>query len=120
MSAHGSPDGHIRLELWERAIAEVVRRNDALRLVLVDQLPVAGQKVLDELAFKLELKRHDYAAHADGERRAWDHIRAAFSKPFALYAGVLWQMQWVQATSTRGLCLVRCHHLVAPTARRSQ
>ena len=104
-------DGRIRLDLWERAIAELVRRHDALRLVLLDTPPAASQKVLDELAFKLEV--HDYSAHADGEQRAWDHIRAAFSEPFALYGSVLWTMQWVQASPTRGLCLVRCHHLVA-------
>ena len=104
-------DGRIRLDLWERAIAELVRRHDALRLVLLDTPPAASQKVLDELAFKLEV--HDYSAHADGEQRAWDHIRTAFSEPFALYGSVLWTMQWVQASPTRGLCLVRCHHLVA-------
>ncbi|MBW8832257.1 MAG: amino acid adenylation domain-containing protein, partial [Burkholderiales bacterium] len=107
-------DGSIRLDLWEQAIAEVVRSHDALRLVLLEEQGVAHQKVLDALPFKLEV--HDYSSCDDGEQRAWQHIRDALAKPFALYGEVLWQTQWVQATSTRGLCLLRFHHLVADGA----
>ncbi len=104
-------NGEIRLDLWERVIAQVVHDNDALRIILVDQLPLAGQKVLDQVDFKLVC--HDYSAKADGEQQAWAHIERTFAVAFPLYGGLLWEIQWIQVTPRRGCFLFRFHHLIA-------
>jgi hypothetical protein len=106
-------EGAVRVDLLEAAIAEVAQRHDAMRLVLLrdEQGGLATQRVLPHTSFVLP--RHDYSTHADGERRAWQHIEQAYARPFEMWEAPLWELQWVQATPTQGLCLMRFHHLVA-------
>ncbi|MBW8843377.1 MAG: amino acid adenylation domain-containing protein, partial [Burkholderiales bacterium] len=71
--------------------------------------PVPVQRVLEPWVF--ELARHDYSDRSDGLDQALQHLRRAYARPFQTYGLPLWEMQWVQATATRGYCLCRFHHL---------
>ncbi len=57
-------EGHVELDVWERAISELVARHDALRLILMEGAPVPVQRVLEPWVF--ELARHDYSDRSDG------------------------------------------------------
>ncbi|MCC4598285.1 non-ribosomal peptide synthetase [Xanthomonas campestris pv. phormiicola] len=104
-------EGRLHRDVWEQAVAAVIARHDALRMVLVEGSPVPSQRVLEALSFSLPW--HDYSDRSDGEQRAWDHIRQATARPFALYGQPLWDIQWLQVSPTRGYCLYRCHHIIA-------
>ncbi|HET7865194.1 MAG TPA: amino acid adenylation domain-containing protein, partial [Burkholderiaceae bacterium] len=107
-------DGRMRLDLWERAIEEVVNRHDALRILVMPGEPIDAQVFVERVAF--QLRRHDYSAHADGDAQALQHLRQAFLRPFRLHGSLLWEMEWIQATPTRGYTLFRFHHLVVDGA----
>ncbi|MBW8833475.1 MAG: hypothetical protein JF606_29700, partial [Burkholderiales bacterium] len=102
-------EGHVELDVWERAIGELLARHDALRLILLEGAPVPVQRVLEPWVF--ELARHDYSDRSDGQEQALQHLQRAYARPFQMYGQPLWEMQWVQATATRGYCLCRFHHL---------
>ncbi|WP_052690000.1 non-ribosomal peptide synthetase [Xanthomonas sp. GPE 39] len=105
-------DGTLQRARWERAIAITIARHDALRTVLVeacDGSPLPAQRVLDTLPFSLPW--HDYSANADGEQCVHEHIQHALTRSFAHYGQPLWDIQWLQATATRGYCLYLCHHI---------
>ncbi|WP_053507332.1 non-ribosomal peptide synthetase [Xanthomonas oryzae] len=104
-------EGTLQRDVWEQAVAALIARHDALRIVLVEGSPLPSQRVLEGLSFSLPW--HDYADHSDGEQRAWEHIRQATARPFALYGQPLWDIQWLQVSPTRGYCLYRCHHIIA-------
>jgi amino acid adenylation domain-containing protein len=105
-------DGQVDLALWERAIAETVRGHDALRIVVESSDDFTLRQVIhDDVAFKF--KHHDFSDLEDGEHRAWEYARAACRKTFALFDGVLWEMEWLQITPARALWLVRVHHLIS-------
>ncbi|UXA63272.1 condensation domain-containing protein [Xanthomonas prunicola] len=103
-------EGNLRRDVWEQAVAAVIARHDALRTVLVEGTPLPGQRVLETLSFCLPW--HDYSAGPDGEQRALAHIRQATTRSFVGYGQPLWDIQWLQATATRGYCLYLCHHLI--------
>ncbi|UXA69071.1 amino acid adenylation domain-containing protein [Xanthomonas prunicola] len=103
-------DGSVRRDVWEQAVAAVIARHDALRMVLVEGSPLPSQRVLEHLPFALPW--HDHSADADGEQRVHEHIQQAMTRSFAHYGQPLWDIQWLQATATRGYCLYLCHHIV--------
>ncbi|KAB7762206.1 non-ribosomal peptide synthetase, partial [Xanthomonas maliensis] len=102
-------EGTLRRDLWEQAIATVVARHDALRMVLVEGSPLPYQRVLERLPFSLPW--HDYTTSVDGEARVQAHIQRALERSFVHYEQPLWDIQWLQATPDRGYCLYLCHHL---------
>ncbi|WLA02847.1 non-ribosomal peptide synthase/polyketide synthase [Xanthomonas translucens] len=104
-------EGNLRREIWEQAVAAVVARHDALRTVLLEGSPLPSQRVLEHLPFALPW--HDYSADADGEQRVREHIQQAMTRSLAQYGQPLWDIQWLQASATRGYCLYLCHHLIA-------
>ncbi|WP_207759696.1 condensation domain-containing protein, partial [Xanthomonas prunicola] len=104
-------EGTLRRDVWEQAIAAAIARHDALRTVLVEGSPLPSQRVLEALSFSLPW--HDYSDSGNGEHRAWEHIRQATARPFALYDQPLWDIQWLQVSATRGYCVYRCHHIIA-------
>jgi amino acid adenylation domain-containing protein len=104
-------DGTLHRAAWEQAVAAVIARHDALRMVLVEGSALPNQRVLEHLPFVLPW--HDYSADAEGEQRVREHIEQAMTRSFAHYGQPLWEMQWLQASATRGYCLYRCHHIIA-------
>ncbi|KOR42171.1 hypothetical protein ADT25_15395, partial [Xanthomonas oryzae] len=103
-------DGTLHRAVWEQAVAAVIARHDALRMLLVEGAPLPNQRVLETLPFALPW--HDYSADTDGEQRVHEHIQQAMKRSFAHYGKPLWDIQWLQATATRGYCLYLCHHIV--------
>ncbi|WP_022973001.1 AMP-binding protein, partial [Xanthomonas maliensis] len=104
-------DGTLHRQAWEQAVAAVIARHDALRIVLVEGSPLPNQRVLEHLPFVLPW--HDYTSDAQGEQRVREHIQQAMTHAFGDDGQPLWEIQWLQASATRGYCLYRCHHIVA-------
>uniref|UniRef100_UPI000518D76A condensation domain-containing protein n=1 Tax=Xanthomonas oryzae TaxID=347 RepID=UPI000518D76A len=86
-------DGTLHRAVWEQAVAAVIARHDALRMVLVEGAPLPNQRVLETLPFALPW--HDYSADTDGEQRVHEHIQQAMKRSFAHYGKPLWDIQWL-------------------------
>jgi arthrofactin-type cyclic lipopeptide synthetase C len=104
-------DGDLQVPLLERALTEVVRENDALRLVLHPEDGLPQQRLLSP--FEVSLDVVDFSRHAQPQQAAWDFIHTAFKRPFDFHEGLLWEWQVVHVSSKRHYILQRYHHLVA-------
>ncbi|HET7866620.1 MAG TPA: amino acid adenylation domain-containing protein, partial [Burkholderiaceae bacterium] len=102
-------DGAVRFELLERAVAEVMRRHDALRLVLEPGDKVPFQRALPPEPVAVE--QLDFSALPDADDRARAYMRQAIRAPHVLYGHRLWQAQWLRVSAVRSYCVYRFHHL---------
>ncbi|MFC5474599.1 non-ribosomal peptide synthetase [Paraherbaspirillum soli] len=104
-------DGEIDAPLFEYAVKRFVDQNDACRMILIKESDMARQQVLPWVDSCVPVI--DFSNKADGNNRAWQHMRQAFSQPFDLYGGLLWEMQLVRASRSRYYWFQRYHHLIA-------
>jgi amino acid adenylation domain-containing protein len=103
-------DGDLHLTMLERALTEVVRANDALRLVLCLEDGLPRQRLLPP--FEVTLTVVDFSQHTPPQKAAWDYMQTTFRQPFD-FSGVLWEWQLVRVSATRHYILQRYHHIVA-------
>ncbi|MCW7540197.1 amino acid adenylation domain-containing protein, partial [Aquabacterium sp. A7-Y] len=103
-------DGALDLGMLEAAIAHVVNRSDAMRMVLTDGADGVKQEVLREVPTSLNVQ--DWRDHPDGEEGALRHLRECFKQPFDVHAGLLWEFRLIRTGISRHYWLLRCHHLI--------
>ena len=104
-------EGSIDRALLEAAINQVVKANDATRLVLCEGDGLPRQRVLPHTHVPLHV--HDFSATADPDELAMAHMQEAFRQPFASLQELLWETQLVVVGARQCYWLHRYHHLGA-------
>ncbi|NZD57208.1 amino acid adenylation domain-containing protein, partial [Sphaerotilus montanus] len=105
--------GEIDVEMFRTAVQMLIRRHDALRLVLMDTADEDGmplQKVVEPWAAEVPL--HDFSGEADprGAAHAW--MQARFEEPFTLIGQPLWRYDLVKMGPSEYGWLLQYHHLI--------
>jgi hypothetical protein len=87
----------IDVEMFRTAVQMLVKRHDALRLVLMDTTDEDGmplQKVVEPWSVKVPLK--DFSGEADPKAAAQAWMQARFEEPFTLIGQPLWRYDLVK------------------------
>ena len=102
--------GPVDAERFERAVALVIARNDALRLRFHERDPLQRSDfALDSPVAQIDLRE---AADADAAFRR--HLEQEFPKPFDLIArGYLFRITLIQFHAELWYCVLKFHHLIA-------
>ena len=97
----------------ERALAELIRRHEALRTTFVERDGSPVQRVATE--GRCDFLALDLRAWPPAERDAQvlSHARSQASEPFDLERGPLLRVQWVRVGATEGVLMLTIHHIVA-------
>ncbi|HEY5209085.1 MAG TPA: AMP-binding protein, partial [Stellaceae bacterium] len=108
--------GYIRIpgpvdpERFDRAVALVVARNDALRLRFHEREPLQRSDfTLDSPMAQIDLR-----GAADADTALHRHLEQEFPKPFDLAArGYLFRITLIQFDARLWYCVLKFHHLIA-------
>ncbi|GFM84914.1 hypothetical protein PSCICO_03130 [Pseudomonas cichorii] len=106
-------EGSVDAERLQRAIDQMVRRHDALRMVLLnglgdDGLPV--QTFVDDLPLQLSL--HDFSGQDDPQAAALEFVQARNRVPFDLDGSPLVRLQLLRINDHLSYLGVQAHHIV--------
>ena len=102
--------GPVDSTLLQRAINSVANRHESFRMLLSAHDELARQSYLKQVNIALPV--HDFSAQADADQAARAHMHQAFSQPFDLKDGLLWESQLVISGSACHYWLLRHHHLM--------
>jgi amino acid adenylation domain-containing protein/non-ribosomal peptide synthase protein (TIGR01720 family) len=103
-------EGSLSMHLFERALRGAVAGADALRMVLLPGDPVPTQTFDPTLEFTVAT--HDLSAATDPDRAAHQWMLEAFTRPFALHGGPLFDFALLRTSATRTYWFYKYHHLV--------
>ncbi|WP_122315227.1 non-ribosomal peptide synthetase, partial [Pseudomonas cichorii] len=106
-------EGHVDAERLQRAVDQMVRRHDALRMVLLhglgdDGLPV--QTFADDLPLHMSL--HDLSMEDEPEAAALAFVQARNREPFALDGAPLVRLQLLRISEHLSYLGIQAHHIV--------
>ncbi|MCV4289293.1 amino acid adenylation domain-containing protein, partial [Pseudomonas capsici] len=105
--------GNIDGERLQRAAAKLIRRHDALRMVLLqgtgdDGLPV--QAFVDHPSLQMTL--HDFSGHQDPDTAIREFVKARGQVPFKMDGSPLVRMQLLRVSENLSCFCLEAHHLV--------
>lgn len=105
--------GPLDVELWRRALAEIVRRHESLRTTFdeVDGEPVQVVHPSGELELTVEECGH--LRGPGGETGILDLARQEAARPFDLTTGPLMRMRFLRLATDEHVLLLTMHHIVA-------
>lgn len=102
--------GAVDRERFERACDELVRRHDALRLVLRGGSEMPTQEILG--SFAPPLRYLDYSEFPDGQERARAWMNAEIDKPPRLFDGPLFDFALIKIADDEYWWFHTYHHLI--------
>ena len=104
--------GRLDVAALERALVEVVRRQESLRtrFALSGEAPV--QIVAPELAVRLDVEVVDGATHTDRAAQALRLAQAEAQKDFDLRTGPLWRARLLRLGSEEHWLQITLHHII--------
>ncbi|NWC11126.1 non-ribosomal peptide synthetase [Pseudomonas agarici] len=111
--------GHVRIagtvdpQRFERAVNRLVRKHDALRIVLtssIDEHGVPLQRIVETLA--VEVPFHDFSEREDAESAALALLEQRLEAPFTLIGRPLFRFELVKVSDARFYFTLNFHHLI--------
>ncbi|MBX8523012.1 amino acid adenylation domain-containing protein, partial [Pseudomonas cichorii] len=105
--------GNIDGERLQRAATKLIRRHDALRMVLLhgtgdDGLPV--QAFVDHPSLQMTL--HDFSGHEDPDTAIREFVKARAQVPFKMDGSPLIRMQLLRVSENLSCFCLEAHHLI--------
>ncbi|MEV0125238.1 amino acid adenylation domain-containing protein [Streptomyces sp. NPDC050703] len=104
-------DGHLDAGLLRAAVAEIVRRHEALRTTFRSRAGAPVQIVHHHLAVDVPETDLSGPRHTDADRRKW--IDDALAEPFDIDTGPLLRVRLLRTGPDRSVLVVAMHHLVS-------
>jgi amino acid adenylation domain-containing protein len=101
-------DGAIEPAIFEKALNQVIKDNDALRIRIQDEKSLPTQTFVENLRIKLDF--HDFSAKANESALAW--MKQEFAKPFQLYNKPLFQFALCKIAANCYYSFQKYHHLI--------
>ncbi|THC44760.1 non-ribosomal peptide synthetase [Streptomyces sp. A1499] len=104
-------EGHLDAGLLRAAVAEIVRRHEALRTTFRSRAGAPVQVVHHHLALDVPETDLSGPRHTDADRRKW--IDDALAEPFDIGSGPLLRVRLLRTGPDRSVLVVAMHHLVS-------
>ena len=89
-------DGPVDPAIFEQAVRQVVRENDALRIILHEGDPVPMQEFREDVQFDVPFL--DFSEEDNAMQKAVEWLQQVFVKPFQLYGALLFRYALVKLT----------------------
>ncbi|MFD0313324.1 amino acid adenylation domain-containing protein [Streptomyces flavalbus] len=105
--------GPLDVELWRRALAEIVRRHESLRTTFDEEDGEPVQVVHDSGELELTVVECGHLRGPDGEEGVRELARQEFARPFDLGTGPLMRMTFLRLADDEHVLLLTMHHIVA-------
>jgi amino acid adenylation domain-containing protein len=103
-------EGSINSTLFEKAINQVIEKNDALRIILHEGENLPTQTFAENVHIKLDF--HDFSEPENARESALEWMEQEFVKPFQLYDGLLFHFALCNASKLCYYWLMKYHHLI--------
>jgi amino acid adenylation domain-containing protein len=103
-------DGAIEPAIFEKALNQVIKDNDALRIRIQDEKSLPTQTFVENIRIKLDF--HDFSAKANAHESALAWMKSEFGKPFQLYNKPLFQFALFKITANSYYSFQKYHHLI--------
>ncbi|RKZ91698.1 MAG: non-ribosomal peptide synthetase [Candidatus Parabeggiatoa sp. nov. 1] len=103
-------DGTIDQALFEKALNQVIKENDALRIRLHEGKSLPTQTFAENICLKLDFYEFEDKENAHELALAW--MKQAFAKPFQIYDNPLFQFALFKIATNRYYSFQKYHHLI--------
>jgi len=103
-------DGPISPAKFEKALNQVIEKNDALCIIIHEGENLPTQTFAENVRIKLDF--HDFKEQKNAHESALDWMKQEFIKPFQLYDGLLFQFALCKASANCYYWLKKYHHLI--------
>ena len=103
-------EGSIEPTLFEKAINQVIRENDALRIILHEGESLPTQTFAKNIHLKLDF--HDFSEKENAHDLVLKWMEQEFAKPFQLYDGFLFQFALGKISDNCYYWFKKYHHLI--------
>ncbi|MEM9916880.1 MAG: amino acid adenylation domain-containing protein, partial [Bacteroidota bacterium] len=102
--------GEVDVETFRKALQQMVRDVETLRIKMTETDGTPGQIILDDL--HAEIPFHDLSHHENPQQASLDWLQVAFEKPFDLVEGPLFRYALLKIGDQHFRWLLCYHHLI--------
>lgn len=106
-------EGVLHLELFEKAMSQLVERHESLRTIFVESDGEPRQKILSLDQLELKVPLIDVSLDTDPDRTAREIMAATSEELFQLDKGPLFQVKLVKLSSKRHYVIISMHHIIS-------
>ena len=103
-------DGSIEPTIFEQAINQVIRENDALRIILCKGENIPTQVFLEQADIKLDFR--DFSNQNNSHQKAIEWMQQDFAKPFQLYDKLLFKYVLFKISDNCYYSFQKYHHII--------
>jgi len=103
-------DGSINPTIFEKALNQVIAKNDALRIILHEGESLPTQTFAENVHLKLDF--YDFSERENAHELALKWMQQEFIKPFQFYDGLLFQFALCKISDNCYYWLKKYHHLI--------
>ncbi|MEN8216499.1 MAG: condensation domain-containing protein, partial [Pseudomonadota bacterium] len=103
-------DGCIEPIIFEKALNQVIKENDALRIILHEGENLPTQTFAQNVRLKLDF--YDFSAQENAHQSALSWMQREFAKPFQVYDNSLFQFALFKIATNRYYSFQKYHHLI--------
>jgi amino acid adenylation domain-containing protein/FkbM family methyltransferase len=105
-------EGNFQVELFEKAVQQVVNRNEMLRTVFILKDGVPRQKILENLDISVKLLDLRELNKGEKDHQAKEIYKQVAEGAFDFETGPLFRFQMVRLAEKRYLFIVNMHHII--------
>jgi len=103
-------EGPIDPTQFEKALNQVITKNDALRIILHEGKELPTQTFAQNIPIKLDF--HDFSANKNANKSVFKWMKQEYVKPFQLYGKLLFQFALCKASERCFYWFKKYHHLI--------
>jgi len=103
-------DGPVDPVIFEQAVRQVVRENDASRIILHEGDPAPMQEFREDVQFDVPFL--DFSDEDNAMQKAVEWVQQELVKPFQLYGALLFRYALVKVSDNCYCYLNKLHHLI--------